>query len=361
MQRIIPFGRDYAQSAEFSVDEGQTIRFWAVREDYTTTPGHHTFAELQLKSASGNDHWTTVGEINGDKPYYDLEGVDENLVYRWVRKPVDPPVALDRSQDGAYSRQQRAPVNLSQPNFNDPDDPVVFKALAATLGDLTGVRYDFQLDGVDSFGNLVSTLPALTPEPTADSYIHAYYDADNQNLVFEFFEDLGGGTSNVDWSEYIGGQVGIASECLAFSPGVMTSTSWAIAAEDVTANGFTLTVADPSAQFAPLEGTTFFVFLMKPGQAYPTFNLGARTGRFTLDRNDAPARLSAGPFDTDNERVALSVVEGSVVIPWLEGGDQLQLDRVDYSARTIEAPGEYEWERSCNASPGVWLNTGWRA
>lgn len=356
MQRIIPFGRDYAVSAEFSVDEGQTVRFWIVREDQTTTPGHHSFAELQLKSATGNNHWTTVGEINGDKPYYDLEGVDENLVYRWVRKPVDPPVALDRSQDGAYSRQQRAPVNLSQPNFNNPDDPVIFKALAATLGDMTGVLY-----GVDPYGDIVSTLPNLATDPNTDSYIRAAYNSNTQSYEFNFFEDLGDGSSNIDWLEYIGGQVGIASECLAFSPNAMTSTSWVITADDVTANGINVEIGDPTGQFAPLEGTTFFVFLMKPGQAYPTFNLGARTGRFTLDRNDAPARLSAGPFDTDNEHVALSVVEGSVVIPWLEGGDQLQLDRVDYSARTIEAPGEYQWERSCNASPGVYLNTGWRA
>ena len=68
MQRIIPFGRDYAQSAEFSVDEGQTVRFWLVRQDYTTTLGQHSFAELQVKSAVGNDHWTTLAELTGDNP-----------------------------------------------------------------------------------------------------------------------------------------------------------------------------------------------------------------------------------------------------------------------------------------------------
>ena len=52
MERIIPFGRDYAQSEPFSVDEGQTIRFWIVREDYTTTPGESE-VELQVKSAVG--------------------------------------------------------------------------------------------------------------------------------------------------------------------------------------------------------------------------------------------------------------------------------------------------------------------
>ena len=111
MQRIIPFGRDYAQSAEFSVDEGQTVRFWLVRQDYTTTLGQHSFAELQVKSAVGNDHWTTIAELTGDAPSYDLIGVDENTVYRWVRKPCDPIIAVDRSQDGAYSRTQRARLN----------------------------------------------------------------------------------------------------------------------------------------------------------------------------------------------------------------------------------------------------------
>lgn len=362
MQRIIPFGREYAQSAEFSVDEGQKIKFWLVREDYTTTIGEAE-AELQIKSAVGNDRWTTLEVLNDNtKPYYDLEGTDENVVYRWVRKAGMPSFAIDRSQDGAFSRTQRAPVDPSQPNF-DAATAVIFKAQAETLGDFTGVFYDFQNDGVNTFGNIVSTLPSLGAGPGTDSFVKAYYDTDTQQMVFEAFEDLNGaGATNVDWSDYIGGSVGIASECLAFSPNAMTSTTWNLAEEHVTDNGFSISIPDASGQFAPLAGTTFFVFFMKAGQAYPTFNLGARTGRFMLDQNDLPARLTAQPFDTSTEQVALSAVEGNVVIPltYNEEGDPIRLVST-FRGYTIVAPGEYEWERSCNSSPGVYLNTGWRA
>lgn len=358
MQRIIPFGRDYAQSAEFSVDEGQTVRFWIVREDQTTTPGHHSFAELQLKSATGNNHWTTVGEINGDKPYYDLEGVDENLVYRWVRKPVDPPVALDRSQDGAYSRTQRAAVDPRQSDFDAPT-PVIFKAVAGSRDDFVGLYYDYQLDGVDPFGDILGTPPGLQPGAT-DSYIRFYRDTDLDMLVIEFFDSAG----NIDWSEYEGGQVGIATECAGNGNGAMTSASWNITAGDIAANGFALSIPgsglDATMADWIIDDKTFFVFLMKPGQTYPVINLGARTGRFTLDRNDVPARLSASPFDTAAENVALSVVEGNAVFPMIENGNQRTLND-DNTVTPLNDPGEYEWRRSCNSSPGVWLNTGWRA
>ena len=358
MQRIIPFGRDHAQSAEFSVDEGQTIRFWLVREDYTTTLGQHSFAELQVKSAVGDDHWTTLAELTGDAPSYDLIGVDENTVYRWVRKPCDPIIAVDRSQDGAYARTQRAAVDPRQPNFNAAT-PVIFKALAETSGDFVGFHYDFQNDGVGTFGNIIGTLPGLQPGAT-DSYIKVYRDTNADTLEVEFFDSTG----NIDWSEYEGGQVGVATECQTFNPGVMTSTSWVITAGGITANGFSLSITgsglDPTLVDRIAAGKTFFVFLMKPGQTYPEINLGPRTGRFTLDRNDVPARLSASPFDTAAENVVLSIVEGNTVFPMMENGNQRTLND-DNTVTPLNDPGEYEWERSCNSAPGIYLNTGWRA
>lgn len=358
MQRIIPFGRDYAQSAEFSVDEGQTIRFWLVREDYTTTPGEHAFAELQIKSAVGNDHWTTVHVMDGDKPYHDLIGVDENLIYRWVRKDNQPVIAVDRANDGAYSRTQRAPVDPRQPDF-DAATPVVFKVVAGSRDDFVGFHYDFQNDGVGTFGNIIGTLPGLQPG-AADSYIRFYRDTGLDTLVIEFFDNTG----YIDWSEYEGGQVGVATECQTASPGVMISTSWNIAAGDITANGFSLSIPgyglDATLADWITDDKTFFVFLMKPGQTYPAINLGPRTGRFTLDRNDVPARLSASPFDTAAENVVLSIVEGNTVFPMMENGNQRTLND-DNTVTPLNDPGGYEWQRSCNSSPGIYLNTGWRA
>ena len=382
MQRIIPFGRDYAQSAEFSVDEGQTIRFWLVREDYTTTPGEHAFAELQIKSASGNDHWTTLHVMDGDKPYYDLIGVDENVIYRWVRKPNRPVIAVDRANDGAFSRQLRAPVDPRFEGFDDPLRPLVFKAQSgAGPGDTTGFL-DQLVPATDpgEFGAILGTPPAMfLGGPDASAYISLIYDPAGPSAEIVFHADDGDGNSVTDWSDYLdtGSAVQLYTECGdAINPvgqfGQYIFSDTGTPALDATATATTLTVPlqfdgngnlngfDPAMFFS--EGKTFFVGLVKnPGQNPMSIDLGPRTGRFMIDRNDAPARLSAGPFDTDNEAVRLSIVEGNVVIPWLEGGDQLQLDRVDYSARTIEAPGEYEWERSCNSAPGIYLNTGWRA
>ena len=363
MQRIIPFGREYAQSAEFSVDEGQKIRFWLVRQDYTTTVGEAD-AELQLKSAVGNDNWTTVEVLNDGQPYYDLIGTDENLVYRWVRKAGMAYVAIDRSSDATMSRIQRAPVNARQPDF-DAATPVIFKAQIGALADQIGFLYDFQGDAAAPFGDILGTPPDLIAGVApADSYIRLALNTTSEALEIEVFEDIGDGSSNIDWSEYEGGQIGIATECDDLGAGTMNSTSWNITAGDISTNGIQLEIADAAGDATLLdwivEGKTLFVFIMKPGQIYPVINLGPKTGRFMLDENDIPARLSAWPFDTSNEDVALSLVEGSVVIPTAQQGDQIVISRDDNTYVLLEGPGEYEWERSCNSSPGVYLNTGWR-
>lgn len=354
MQRLIPFGRTYAESAEFSVDEGQRLRFWLVREDYTTSVGEAE-AELRVKSAVGNDHWTTLFVLSDQQPYYDLEGTDEALVYKWVRKAGMPSAAVDRSSDAAMSRTLRAPVDPRQPDFNAAT-PVIFKALAEASGDFVGFHYDFQNDGVGTFGNIVGALPGLQPGAT-DSYIKVYRNTDTNTLEVEFFDDSG----SIDWSEYENGQLGIASECFI---GTMLDTSVLIPALSVGEDGFAVSVPsfglDDTMEGLIADGKTFFVFLMKPGQTYPVINLGARTGQFSLDQNDIPARLSAWPFDTDDENVTLSIVEGSVVIPMIEDGIRRALD-VAGTTTLLEGPGAYQWERSCNSTPGVYLNTGWRS
>ena len=80
---------------------------------------------MQVKSAVGDDHWTTLAELTGDNPYYDLIGVDERAVYRWVRKPCDPIIAVDRSQDGAYSRTQAVGPGFVPSNQLTESDPTL--------------------------------------------------------------------------------------------------------------------------------------------------------------------------------------------------------------------------------------------
>ena len=354
MQRILSFGRLYGESAEFSVDEGESISFTLVREDRTTTVGEAE-AELWRKSAVGNDHWTTIAVLNDAQPSYEMHGTDERMIYKWVRKAGERSFAIDRRVDAALSRTLRAPVDPRQLDFNAAT-PVIFKALAETSGDFVGFHYDFQNDGVGTFGNIVGGLPGLQPGAT-DSYIKVYRDTDTDTLEVEFFDNSG----SIDWSEYEDGQLGIASECF---NGTMLDTSVLIPALDVGEDGFVISVPslglDDTMEGLIAEEKTFFVFLMKPGQTYPVINLGARTGQFSLDQNDIPARLSAWPFDTDDENVTLSIVEGSVVIPMIEDGIRRALD-VAGTTTLLEGPGAYQWERSCNSAPGIYLNTGWRA
>lgn len=376
MQRIIPFGRDYAESAEFSVDEGQTIRFWLVREDHTTTPGHHAFAELQVRSAVGSQHWTTLHVMDGDKPYHDLIGVDDNLIYRWVRKDISPSIAVDRSQDGAYSRTQRAPVDATTSAFNpaDPDARAyTIKLLSAAGPDtLVGVHEQFSPDTDDpsEFGEVLSR-SGLIEGATSEASITITFDPATSILSVEFKEDVGGdGDSFVDWPAYAGGSIQLFTECFlgGFSEQYM---NWTINDGDntvITETGLLLTedlsaeplIAARLAEFIAV-GKTFFFSLVSPNQTPPGINLGPRTGRFMLDQNDINARLSASPFDP-GESVTLSAVEsGGVVIPltYDEDGDPIRLVP-NYRSLMIEAPGEYEWRRSCNSAPGVYLNTGWR-
>ena len=382
MQRIIPFGTGYAQSAEFSVDEGQTIRFWLVREDYTTTPGHHAYAELQIKSAVGNDRWTTLHEMTGDEAYYDLIGVDESLTYRWVRKDAVPSIAIDRAQDGDYSRTLRAPVNLGQPDFGHATLPLLFKVQSGTDGAGTFGFYDV-MSPVDpsGFGRVFDPVPDLPiNSPDSVTYISASYNPTSDTIGIYFHNDNGDDTSDINWAEYIGGYVYLYTECPDPSTPVVHAQQLVAAATPgapvageayAFATGLDISLLldgdgnldgiDPLRFFA--EGSTFFVALRKPGQNAPVFNLGPPTGRFTLDQNDTPARLSASPFDTAGEYVALSAVEQpGVVIPltYDEAGDPIRLQST-FRVFTMIAPGEYEWERSCNSAPGVWLNTGWRA
>lgn len=363
MQRILSFGRLYGESAEFSVDEGESISFTLVREDRTTTVGEAE-AELWRKSAVGNDHWTTIAVLNDAQPSYELHGTDERMTYKWVRKAGERAFAIDRSVDAALSRTLHAPVDPRQPDFNAAT-PVVYKAQSEAAAPFLGVSFTYREDALDNFGEILGTPPALNgAEDPAVAITAAMINTGSDTLIFMFAENIDGeGATSVDWSDYEDGFIGIATECA--GDAAMTAVEWQIGAEHINTGELLVAIpggATPWVYRALAAGNTFFVYLRKPGQAAPVINLGPRTGRFMLDRNDVPARLSASPFDTEaDERVALSVVEGSVVFPMVEDGERRQLNRGDNTTTLLEGPGEYEWERSCNSAPGVYLNTGWRA
>ena len=352
MQRLIEFGNTAEVSPEFGVDERAVVRLWLVRDDNTSTPGAYAYADVEIKASQGAQ-WTLFATLTGDRPWLDIVGVDDETRYRVVRPEAYPYIAVDRSSDSGASTTLRAPANLQQRYF-DAQTPVIFKARAAAEGDFIGLHYDYQLDDANAFGEIIGTLPYLQPGAT-NSYIKFYRDTDLDTMVIEFFDSAG----NIDWSAYEGGQVGIATECN--SNGMMTSTSWNITLADIAANGLAKTVPGFGTDLTLVDwladGKTFFVFLMKPGQEYPTFNLGPKTGTFTVDRKQAPARLTAGPFAGD-ENLKLSFMEGNAELPWMRGGTQVQLDADDNGIEL--PPGDYRWTRSCNSTPGVYLSTGWR-
>lgn len=360
MQRIIPFGVGYAQSAEFSVDEGQTIRFWLVREDYTTTPGHHAFAELQIKSAVGNDRWTTLHEMTGDEAYYDLIGVDESLTYRWVRKDAVPSIAIDRAQDGAMSRTQAtspgfvpAPGTLAADDTEPVDTCSRLKLVFAAdplLPTTIGVRATFPAADPTDFGAVSS----------AD--LHGLFDPAQAGVFSLLHDTLTGSTTlhvertgSPSLTAFDGATVNL------LHPSAAVADTFVIDAADTTATVIDKVVAG----FAPfVADTSLWVVVCPASVAYAPPPAISNSGRFILDQNDIPARLTATGFDpaAPFEEVRLYAIEDGVVIPMTydEDGDPIRLVST-FRGFTIIAPGEYEWRRTDYSNLSVFLNTGWRA
>lgn len=362
MKRIVPFGRTYRQSDPFTLDEGQHIGLWLVRTDSTDSVGAAS-AEVQIKSYDGagaadDDLWTTIHRLSTENPYYDLKGTDENTVYRVVAK-ANSYAAVDSSlPSGSQSRTQKAPVtSTDQTDFNNATRAVSGKVLSeAATGTQLGLYYNYQTDTNNS-GVLFGAKPALSADPLADSSLAILGDTSDDSFAFALTEDVtNGGTATTDWTTYAGGTFTLASEC---PTGTLSVLSFPITAGDVAADGIVLTATSAAAVAMLAPGNTFFYAIAKPGQAIPSFNLGAKSGRFILDQNDFPARLSAWPFNTEDERVKLFAVEGNVLIPvrYKNGTDADLTNK--YPAYAVDAPGEYEWQRSCNVAAGVYLNTGW--
>lgn len=365
MQRIVPFGRTARYSDPFTLDEGQTIGLWLVRTDSTDSVGAAS-AEVQIKSYDGagtadDNLWTTVYRLSTEKPYQELKGTDEDITFRVLVK-ANSYAAVDSSlPSGSQTRTQKAPVTVSQSNFDNATRAVSGKALAADDADnqgAIGFFYDYRPTGaISPNGVLFPPRPSLSGAPGSDSYFSITARTANDELFLAIYEDVsGGGVAATDWNDYVGGSWGIASEC---PSGTLSVLSFPITAGDVNANGIDTQVISPAAKDRLAPGNTFFYFIAKPGQAVPTFNLGPKTGRFTLDQNDFPARLSAWPFNTDDERVTLFAVEAGIPIPITYPDTTPAELHSGYAVYTIDAPGQYEWRRSCNFTGGVYLSTGW--
>jgi hypothetical protein len=352
MQRVIPFGRGYAESAEFSVDEGQTIRFWLVREDYTTTIGEAE-VELQVKSAVGNDHWTTLVFMNDEQPYYDLVGTDEELVYQWVRKAGQPSVAVDRSSDTAMSRVQATQPAFVPANTLTESDPALCARVKLIFAqdpgdpDVVGAKVTFPSGDPTDFGALTSGALGALLDPDLAGTFQYTYDEGTGDTTFAITGTL------VDLAGFV---------VKVLNPDGSVADSYTITAGD-TPSATSLSAVVPGLD-AIADDTSLWLTVCPSAVAYEPGPTIANSGTFTLDQNDIPARLTATGFDPDApfEQVVLYAVDGGEAIPltYNEDGDPIRLVR-SFRGYTIVAPGEYEWRRTDYSNISVFLNTGWRA
>ncbi len=352
MQRLIPFGRTYAESAEFSVDEGQRLRFWLVREDYTTSVGEAE-AELRVKSAVGNDHWTTLFVLSDQQPYYDLEGTDEALVYKWVRKAGMPSAAVDRSSDAAMSRTQAAGPAFVPSNQITESDPALCARVklifAADPGDATiiGVKKTFPAGDVADFGELTSGALGALLDPDAAGTFEYTFDTVSGDITFAISGTL------VDLVDF--------DISLLAPDGSVADTYTVLDADTPSATTLAVTLAGADPITAD---TSQWIVVCPDAVAYVPPAAIANSGRFTLDENDLPARLTATGFDPDApfEQVVLYAVDNNtpILMTYNEDGDPIRLTS-SFRGFTIIAPGEYEWRRTDYSNIAVYLNTGWRS
>ena len=345
------------------MDERSTVRLWLVRYDFTTTVGIGGRAEVQIKAAEPFDdngspvaQWTTIFVLNDEHPVFDIIGVDDQTRYRVVRSEAFPYLAVDRSSDSGLSSTVNPHIDNSQTDFNDADDkPARFKVESGASGTYSGFSYDYAAGNPGGFGVLIDVPELSRP----DSSIKAYVDSATETFTFELHNEA----QDTDWSSYEGGIVLLSTECYSDQQNVY-SFAFNIPPGSSTATGITVSLSTATGQPGEgfedvlVDGKTCFITLIRPAEVVEPIAFGPRTGRFSVDRNQVPARLTAAPLDAD-ETLKLSFVEGTTVIPWLSGGSQVQLD-ADNTGIVIASPGEYEWERSCNSSPGVYLNTGWK-
>ena len=351
MQRILPFGRLYAESDEFTVDEGESISFWLVREDGTTTVGEAE-AELQQKSTDGT-RWTTIAVLNDAQPKYDLIGSDESAVYQWVRKAGERSFAIERSDDGAMSRTQISSPNFVPSNTLTESDPALCARLKLIFAtdpdnpDVVGVRKVFPSGAPGEFGELSSAALGALFDPDEPAVFLYTYNQSTGDITFQIVGSL---VDLVDFDVHL------------LNPNGSVASTYTVTGADTpsaTTLDATITGADPL-----LPDTSQWIVVCPDDVEYVPPAAIANSGRFMIDENDITSRLTATGFDPDApfEEVVLYAVEGSNVIPltYDEDGDPIRLVST-FRGFTLIAPGEYEWRRTPYSNIAVFLNTGWRA
>lgn len=358
MQRILGFGKDIATSTPFTVPAGGRVKLWMVREDTTRNPSPHDSIEIQVQDQTAT-HWTTVGYLNYEAPSYTLGPDSEDLVYRAYRLQQTYAIAVDRTEPSADARdgQHAAPVNfvpanqLAIDNTNPPVSCSTLKVIYATNPNnvnQTGVTRTFPTAAATDFGNLTS------------GDIRGLFDT-AQPGVFSLVRDNVSGnlTLHIERTGVPALTMFVGSTISLLNPNGSVAFSTTILAGDVVS---ATTITKVIAGVLPFGADTWMV-VCPSGMSYAPIPLVVNSGRFTLDQNDVPARLSATGFDPDApfEDVRLCAVENNNVIPltYDEGGGPIRLTQ-NFRSFTIIAPGEYEWRRTSYSNISIYLNTGWR-
>lgn len=357
MQRILPYGTDFATSAPFTVPAGGRVKVWMVREDTVRNPSPRDRIEVQLLDQS-TSNWTTVVYLSHENPSVVLGPVDEDMTYRVYRLQQMHAIAVDRSEVAADARdgQHAAPVNFVPANqlvIDNADPPTscsemkLIFAVDPNDANQYGVQRTFPTTDSTDFGALTS------------GNIHGLFD-NGQAGVFQLTRDTTTGAMTLH-IERTG-----APSLAVFENAVLSLLN----ADGSVASNITLNAADIVSPTeinkvivgaAPL-GQDNWTVVCPAGMTYAPPASISNEGRFTLDQNDVPARLSALGFDPDApfEEVRLYAVENntSIALTYDESGDPIRLIE-SFPAFTIIAPGEYEWRRTSYSNLSVYLNTGW--
>ena len=340
MQRLIPFGNGYFESAPFSIDEQSTITLWLVRADGTTSVGEAE-ADIQQQDSDGLK-WTTIAHLNDENPKHDLYGSDDEIVFRVVRRQQTPSLAVDATKPGVQSRLLQGSTLTGDWEAGE----CIAAKFIAGVDPLTATTVGFlfsKTEDANAFGQL------LNPQPAGN------------------WDDFG---LRMDTTL---GTAELVYDPPTPTPGLSGHNASTIRVHDATGavlTTFLATASNTDISIEPGSGTpialtpgeTYYVTICHPEQEF-SFSTGALTssGRFQLDQNDIPARFSANILNS-GETVTLYAVEGEdsdVVIPvTYRDGSPVQLT-ADYMVHRIEEPGLYEWRRSNNSDASVYLNTGW--
>lgn len=342
MQRLIPFGNTYFESEPFSIDEQSTIRLWLVRKDQTTSVGEAE-ADIQ-QSDSTRTQWTTIAHLNDESPYFDLEGSDDEILFRVVRRQQTPNLAVDATKPGVQSRLLQGSVLSGE---WDAGACIAAKFIAGTdptVATTTGFLFSKTVDA-NAFGQLLNPLPR----------------GDWDDFGLKLDTTLGTAELIYDPPVATPGLSGMNSGTIR----IHDKTGAVLATFEATASNTDISIDQTPAPvpIALTPGETYYLTICHPDEEF-TFSVGSlsSTGRFTLDQNDIPARLSVD-FANAGETLQLYAVEGElsdrVIGPITrDDGSALTLSSA-YPVHRIEAPGMYEWRRSDNSDAAVYLNTGW--